>query len=110
MDAKTKALKSHRARMKKRGMKRLEVCVPAAEAPVIRKAASVLRAQAGEAAGLRRALGFAHEPGRAASAVDLFAMATPVSPAGEALWDDAIEQIGRDRKDPVLSRPRKFAL
>ena len=69
-------------------MKRLEVCVPAGEAAVIRRAASVLREQAGEAARLRQVLGFAAEPGGAANAIELFAMPEPLSPAGEALWDD----------------------
>ena len=110
MDANTKALRRHRARLKRRGLKRLEVSVPAAEAPVIRRAASVLREQAGEASRLRQVLGFARESGRAASALDLFAMTEPLSAAGEALWDDAIEKIQRDRKDRALNRPRKIAL
>lgn len=110
MDAKSKALKAHRARLKKRGMKRLEVSVPASEAAVIRRAASVLREQASEAARLRQVLGFARAPGRAANAVDLFAMPEPLSPAGEALWDDAMAQINRDRKDRTLNRARKFTL
>jgi len=110
MDAKSKALKSHRARLKKRGMKRLEVCVPAGEAAVIRRAACVLREQAGEAARLRQVLGFAAELGGAASAIDLFAMPEPLSPAGEVLWDDAMAQIERDRKDSTLNRPRKLTL
>ncbi len=110
MDAKSKALKAHRARLKKRGMKRLEVCVPAAEAGVIRKAASVLREHSGEAMRLRQLLGFAAEPGRATSAADLFAMSEPLSPAGEALWDEAMAQIERDRKNSALNRPRKLSL
>ncbi len=87
MDAKTKALSAHRARLKKRGMKRLEVWVPAREADVVRRAASVLREQSGEAARLRQVLGFSREAERPANAVDIFAMTTPLSPAGEALWD-----------------------
>jgi nucleotidyltransferase/DNA polymerase involved in DNA repair len=110
MDAKSKSLKAHRARLKKRGMKRLEVSVPAGEAAVIRKAASALRERAAEAARLRQTLGFAPEPGRAANALDLFAMPEPLSAAGEALWADAMAQIENSRKDPALSRPRKFSL
>ncbi len=110
MDAKSKAVNAHRARLKKRGMKRLEVSVPAGEAAVIRRAASVLREQANEAARLRHVLGFARAPGRAANAIDLFAMPEPLSAAGEALWDDAMAQIENDRKDPALNRPRKFTL
>ncbi len=110
MDVKSKALKAHRARLKKRGLKRLEVSVPASEAVVIRRAALVLREQAGEAARLRQVLGFARVPARAATAIDLFAMPEPLSAAGEALWDDAMVQIENDRKDPALNCPRKFAL
>lgn len=107
MDAKAKALKAHRARLKRRGMKRLEVSVPAREAPAIRRAASILRGQSGEAARLRQILGF---PGHPASALDLFAMTTPLSAAGEALWDEIMEQVRRDRKKRALNRPRKIAL
>jgi hypothetical protein len=110
MDAKSKALKAHRARLKKRGMKRLEVCVPTGDAAVIRRAACVLREEAGEAAPLRQILGFAAEPGRVANAIDLFAMPEPLSPAGEALWDEAMAQIERDRKNSTLNRPRRLSL
>jgi len=110
MDAKVKALKAHRARLKRRGIKRVEVGVPVREAAVIRKAAAVLREQAGEATRLRQILGFARETKRAANAAELFAMTPPLSRAGEALWDAAMEQIERDRKDFALNRPRKLAL
>lgn len=110
MDAKVKALKAHRAGLKKRGIKRVEVSVPVCEAAVIRKAAAVLREQAGEATRLRQILGFAPEGGRAANAVELFAMAQKLSPAGEALWDAAMAQVERDRRDSTLNRARKLAL
>lgn len=110
MDARSKALKAHRARLKKRGMKRLEVCVPAREAAVIRKAASVLREQSARAGELRQVLGFTGNSNRSANAADLFAMAEPLSSAGEALWHDAMAQIERDRKSPRLSSLRKLAV
>jgi hypothetical protein len=110
MDAKTKALSAHRARLKKRGMKRLEVWVPAREADVVRRAASVLREQSGEAARLRQALGFSGQAEHPESAIDIFAMTAPLSPAGEALWDETIELVQRDRKNRALNRPRKIAL
>jgi len=110
MDAKTRAVKAHRARQKRRGMKRLEVNVPAREAPVIRRAASVLRAQSAEAARLRQVLGFPRETGNPASAPDLFAMTPALSTVGEALWDEAMAQVVRDRRDRVLSRARKVTL
>ncbi len=34
----------------------------------------------------------------AANGANLFAMSEPLSPAGEALWDDTMAQIERDRK------------
>lgn len=110
MDAKSEALKVHRARLKKRGMKRLEVCVPASEAAVIRRAATVLRERTAEATRLRQVLGFSPQPGGGASAVELFAMPELLSPDGEALWDTAMIQIERERKDSTLNRPRKLNL
>ncbi|MGB7037287.1 MAG: hypothetical protein WBD71_17375 [Xanthobacteraceae bacterium] len=110
MDATAKAVKAHRARLKRRGLKRIEISVPAREAAVIRRAAAVLREQSGEAARLRHVLGFSREAGRAANALDLFAMAAPLSGKGELLWDEALETIQRVRKDRALSRPRKVAL
>jgi hypothetical protein len=110
MDAKTKAVKAHRARLKRRGMKRLEVSVPAREAAVIRHAASVLRGQSAEATRLRQVLGFSREAGHPASAPDLFAMTTALSAAGEALWDEAMGQVRRNRQDRTLNRARKVAL
>ena len=84
--------------------------MPAREAAVRRKAASVLREQTGEASRLRQVLGFPSERESAAGAVDLFAMPVALSPAGEALWNEAMAQIERDRKDSRLNRPRKLAL
>jgi len=110
MDARTRALKSHRARQKKRGMKRVEVSVPRTEAVVIRKAASVLRKQSGEAARLRQILGFPATRAGAENGAEVFAMAEPLSPEGEALWDAAMEEIERDRRDSAFNRPRKLAL
>jgi hypothetical protein len=110
MDEKTRAVKAHRARLKKRGMKRLEVSVPARETPVIRRAASALREQSAEAARLRQVLGFSRDAGRPASALDLFAMTTTLSAAGEALWDEAMGQVLRNRRDRALNRARKVTL
>ncbi len=110
MDARTKALKAHRTRLKKRGMKRVEVSVPRAEAAVIRKAASALREQSGEAARLRQILGFPASSAGAENAAELFAMTEPLSPEGEALWDAAMTRIERDRKDLTLSRSRDAPL
>jgi hypothetical protein len=108
--AQRRATKRYRDRRRKRGLKRLEVQVPAVEADVIRKAAQILRAQAEEATRLRAHLGFAPKVGRAPSALDLFAMKEPLSPTGEALWDQAMAQVERERKDARLNRSRNFDL
>ncbi len=48
-----KALTAHRSRLKKRGLARVEVQVPAADADLIRRAAQSLRGEADTAARLR---------------------------------------------------------
>lgn len=110
MDARTRAVKSHRTRLRQRGFKRVEVQVPAAEVEVIRRAAAVLRDPTEEAARLRRHLGFESERGRALTAIDIFAMPEPLSAEGERLWEQAMKQVARDRKDRRLNRPRDVDL
>ena len=104
------AIKRYRERRRKRGLKRLEVQVPAGEAAVIRKAAAILRDQAEDAARLRDHLGFEPRPGGVQSAFDIFAMTPSLSPEGEALWDEAMAQVERDRRNPALHRPRDVDL
>ncbi len=110
MDTSSKAVNAHRTRLKKQGLKRVEVSVPAREAVVIRKAAAVLRGPRVDAARLRLLLGFAADNNRVTNAAELFAMPERPSPTGEALWDEAMAEIERDRKDPALNRRRKVAL
>jgi hypothetical protein len=93
-----------------RGLKRLEVQVPAPDAAVIRKAAAILGSQPEVARRLRIHLGFGPEPSHALTALDVFAMKEPLSPRGEALWEKVMRQIDRDRKDPVLGGPRDVDL
>jgi len=110
MNARLNALRSHRQRLKKQGLKRLELVVPNSEAAVIRRAASVLREKSRDAAKLRQLLGFDRAARRAATAVDLFAMPEPPSATGDRLWDRAMAKIERDRRDRSLNRARKFQL
>jgi hypothetical protein len=110
MDARTKAVKSHRRRLRKRGFKRVEVQVPASEVAVIRKAAEILRNPTTDAAHLRRHLGFEAASGQALTALDIFAMPESLSAAGEKLWGTAMKRIERDRKNPRLNRPRDVDL
>ena len=108
--AQRRATKRYRERHRKRGLKRLEVQVPADAADVIRKAAAILRGRAEEAMRLRAHLGLNAEPRQALTALDAFAMKEPLSAQGEALWEDAMAQVERDRKDPDLSRVRDIDL
>ena len=110
MDARTRAVKSHRTRLRRRGFKRVEVQVPAAEVEVIRKAAAVLRHPTDEAAQLRRHLGFGSERRQARTALDIFAMPAPLSAQGERLWEQVMKQVARDRRLRRLNRPRDIDL
>jgi hypothetical protein len=40
----------------------------------------------------------------------MFAMPEPLSVEGEALWDEAMAQVERERHDPALSRTRDVGL
>lgn len=107
--AQRRATRRYRERRRKGGFARLEVQVPAAEVPVIRKAASLLRDQAEDAARLRRHLGF-EDSANTQSALDIFAMPESLPADAEALWEDAMLQVRRDRGDPQFNRARKTNL
>ena len=100
-NAERRATKRYR---RKRGLKRLKVQVPAREVAVIRKAAAILRSQPQEAMRLRAHLGFTAEPRGSLSALEAFAMKEPLSPQGEALWNEVMAQIEQERRDPALTR------
>jgi hypothetical protein len=107
--ARRKATRNDREHRLKRGLKCIEVQVPATEVAVIRKVAAILREQPEAATLLRRHLGFA--PRRAQqNALDVFVMTEPLSPEVEALWDIAMAQIERERRDPKLNRARDIDL
>ena len=110
MDAQAKALKAHRKRLRSRGMKRVEVIVPAKDAALIRQLAVGLRQDDATAARLRGAVEAAAETGRPASALDVFAMEEPLTAEAERLWNEIMEQVERERRDPVLNRPRDVDL
>jgi hypothetical protein len=59
--------------------------------------------------GLRRVdvrvnIGFGAEPDSGSSALDMFAMVESLSPEGEALWNEAMARIERERRDPDLTQ------
>jgi hypothetical protein len=104
--AQRRATRRYRERRRKGGLTRLEIQVPAADAQLIRKVASLLRDQADEAARLRRHLGF-EDDANARNALDIFAMPEPARADAEAIWEDAMAKVRRDRADPRLNRARK---
>jgi hypothetical protein len=108
--AQHRATRRYRERRRKRGLKRIEVQVPAGEAAVIRRAAAILRERTGEAMRLRVHLGFDPELAGVPTALDLFAMDQPLSAEAEALWDQTMAQVERERQDPLLNRPRDVDL
>lgn len=107
--AQRQATRRYRERRRKSGLTRVEIQVPAAEIPVIRKAASLLRDQAEDAARLRQHLGF-EERAMVKNALDIFAMNEPLSAGTEAVWEDAMRQVRQDRDDPSFNRVRKARL
>jgi hypothetical protein len=105
--AQRQATRRYRERRRKSGLTRLEVQVPAEAVPVIRKAASLLRDQTEGAAGLRRHLGF-EESAPIQSALGIFAMND--GPYPKTLWNDAMAQVRRERRDPRHNRARRIKL
>jgi hypothetical protein len=80
------------------------------EIAVIRKAAAVLRDDKPEAVRLRTLLGFGPKDGQVSSALDIFTMTETLSPEGEALWEDAMAQVARERRDTRFNRLRDVDL
>jgi len=107
--AQRQATKRYRARRRKRGLKRVEVLVPAHSVEAIRTAAAILRDASGQATHPRRRRGDARLDD-VQSAIDAFAMTEPLSARGQMLWNEAMAQVERDRRDPALNRPRAVAL
>jgi hypothetical protein len=106
MDARTKAVKSHRKRMRSSGMKRVEVMVRAEYVPLVREVAAELRAGSANAK-------------RIESALRRDRPKEPVRNLAEALYDPAIaggsfdevfEELDRARRDPVMQMTRDIDL
>jgi hypothetical protein len=108
--AQRQATRRYRDRRRKRGLKRVEVLVPADAVATIRTAAAILRDESGQATHLRRHLGSLAKPAEAQSAIDAFAMTELPSAKGQKLWDDAMAQVERDRRNPRLNRARAVDL
>jgi hypothetical protein len=104
MDARTKAVKSHRKRLRARGMKRVEVTVRAENVPLLRDVAAKLR----ETSDVKRiqaalALPSSNKPRSLADALYDPIVADPK-------FDDIFEQIERSRHDPEMMKTRDIDL
>ncbi len=107
MDARTKAVKTHRKRQHARGMKRVEVTVPARDAKLVREVAAALRT-GGVAAqritkSLRQITGRSREP----TIADVMDAGPDISGAE---FDAVFEEIERFRHDPVMQKVRDVDL
>jgi hypothetical protein len=107
MDARTKALKAHRKRLRARKMKRVEVTVHERDAPLIRRLAAELRRDDQATRRIRAALDrtAADEDGPTVAKV----MDSLPDVSGSE-FDKVFEEIERLRHDPVMMRVRDVDL
>lgn len=107
MDARNKALKTHRKRLRSSGLKRVEVTVPSRDAKLVREIAAVLRTDGPEArrlaSSLRQITSEKNEP-TVAQVMD----AAPDISGPE--FDAVFEEIERLRRDPVMNKLRDVDL
>jgi hypothetical protein len=102
MDAQTRALKSHRKRLRARGVKRVEVLVRARDVALVRQVAAGLRSDSADAERLRDAV-----RGAVAGKQDktLAEMLYDPSVAGPE-FDEVFAEIERSRRDPAMMKMR----
>jgi hypothetical protein len=107
MDARTKALKTHRKRLRNNGLKRVEVTVPSRDAKVVREVAALLRAGGAPArrltASVQQIVGVGKEPTIAEVIDSLPDISGPE-------FDAVFEEIERLRHDPVANKLRNVDL
>ena len=107
MDARTKALKSHRTRMRKRRMKRVEVTVREQDATLVRQVAAALRRDDAGARELRTIVRQVVARNSEPSIGEVLNSLTDISgPQFDGIFDD----IERLRRDPVMMRVRDVDL
>ena len=103
MDARTKAVKTHRKRLRTRGLKRVEVTVPAGDARLVHEVASVLRNGGAIArrlvSSVRQITGAKSEPTIAEVIHSLPDISGPE-------FDAVFKEIERLRHDPVANKVR----
>ncbi len=105
MDARTKAVKTHRKRLRTRGLKRVEVTVPVEHVPLVRDFAAQLRESPANATRIKPARRADERTGpkRLAEALYDPAIAGPE-------FDDVFDEIDRARHDPAMQTTRDVDL
>ena len=104
MDARTKAVKSHRKRLHARGMKRVEVTVRAENVALLRDVAAKLR-ETSDVTRIAAAL-VPPPPTKTRSLAD--ALYDPI--LADPAFDEVFEQIERSRRDPEMMKTRDIDL
>lgn len=103
----SKAVKSHRSRLRKRGMKRIEVVVRNQDAALVRGVAAVLRRDDVSARKLRAALHDASAERGQPSIADVLQSLPDVSGAE---FDDVFQEIEQFRQHPIVKQVRDVEL
>jgi hypothetical protein len=107
MDARTKAVKAHRRRLRSRNMKRVEVTVRDQDAELLRQIASALRRDKNRARRLRSALRAAIEERSGPSLAEVLQSGPDISGPE---FDSIFEDVERLRHDPVMMKIRDVDL
>jgi hypothetical protein len=103
----TKAVKSHRTRLRKQGMKRVEVIVRNQDAAMVRDLAAVLRRDDEAARKLRTVVRDAFGQRAEPSIADVLRLLPDVSGPE---FDDAFSEVERLRKHPIMKQVRDVEL
>jgi hypothetical protein len=107
MDARTKALKTHRKRLRNNGLKRVEVTVPSRDAKVVREVAALLRAGGASA---RRLAASVREIGGVGKEPTIAEVMDSLPDISGPEFDAVFEEIERFRRDPVANKLRDVDL
>src|ERR1700752_124100 len=105
MDARTRAVKTHRKRLRTRGLKRVEVTVHEANVSLLREVATRVRSTTGDAKRIKAVL-TTRQAQKTKNLADAFY--DPVIPGPE--FDDAFEEIERSRHYPEMMKTRDIDL
>jgi hypothetical protein len=104
MDARTEAVKTHRKRLRTRGLKRVEVTVRAENVALLRDLAARLRTTTEESKRIKATLAPASNRKRSLAE----ALYDPVLAGRE--FDDVFEELERSRHDPEMMKTRDIDL